>query len=383
MPFNNSTLSQQFIPSASIVGSFPSVGWQSHLTDYLPYASLSISLRTDKNCTINLYSYPDKIDSHATQVFSKTLTADTNFFKRFSIDGVYFSVEVLNNDATDGTIRLATLGSNLNQFDSATLLNSTIDIDTNTSLVRVANNFNTDMVRGLHDDFTKVNIQAILNQSNPSTTRTLGCQDYQFNVSTADDLYIYHPNANDDSAGTGARTIRVVYVDDNDTIQSLDYTITGGGGSNFPLFVSGKMVHRAFVLTTGSLNSNAGQITITNSTQSVIYASIEPTENTSHVGLYLVPTDRELIVSNVNIVATGMSGILRINERDYANSQLYSIGDFPIDTKAHNYSYDINGLIPTGNAIQIDFIPDASAPAVKTIINVMCNGILSPTKNAY
>lgn len=383
MPFNNSTLSQQFIPSASIVGVFPSVGWQSHLTDYLPYASLSISLRADKNCTINLYSYPDKIDAHSTLVFSKTLTADTNFFKRFSIDGVYFSIEVLNNEASDGTIRLATLGSNLNQFDSATLLNSSIDIDTNTSLVRLANNFNTDMVRGLHDDFTKVNIQAILNQSNPSTTRTLGCQDYQFNVSAADDLYIYHPNANDDSAGTGARTIRVIYVDDNDTIQSLDYTITGGGGSNFPLNVSGKMVHRAFVLTTGSLNSNAGQITITNSTQSVIYASIEPTENTSHVGLYLVPTNKELIVSNVNIVATGMSGILRINERDYANSQLYSIGDFPIDTKAHNYSYDINGLIPAGNAIQIDFIPDASTPAVKTIINVMCNGILSPTKNAY
>ena len=106
-------------------------------------------------------------------------------------------------------------------------------------------------------------------------------------------------------------------------------------------------------------------------------------ENTSHVGLYLVPSNSELIVSDVNIVATGMSGMLRINERDYTNSQLYSVGDFPIDSKAHNYTYNINGIFPAGNAVQIDFIPDAGAPTVKTIINVMVNGILSPIKNSF
>ena len=103
MPFNNSTNSQQFIPSASIVGVFPTVGWQSHLTDYLPYSSLSISLRATKNSTINLYSYPDNIDAHSKLVFSKTITADTNFFKRFSIEGVFFSVEVTNDEGTEGT----------------------------------------------------------------------------------------------------------------------------------------------------------------------------------------------------------------------------------------------------------------------------------------
>lgn len=382
MPFNNSTVSQQFIPSASIVGVFPTVGWQSHLTDYLPYSSLSISMRTDKNSTIKLYSYPDKIDAHGKLVFQKTLSADTNFFKRFSIEGVYFSIEILNNDGVDGTIRLATLGSNLNQFDSATLLNSTIDIDTNTSLVRVANDFNTDMVRGLHDSFTKVNIQAILNQSAPTTTRTLGCQDYQFNIDTDEELHVYHPNANDVAGGTGALSIRVIYVDENDTIQETDYTFTGTPGL-YSLGVQAKMVHRAYVLTTGSSNSNTGQLTLTNSSQTVIFASIEPTENTSHVGLYLVPSNNELIISTVNIVATGMNGLLRIAERDYANSQLYSIGDFPIDSKSHNYTYNINGIIPSGNAVQIDFIPDAGAPTLKTIINVMANGILSPLKNAF
>lgn len=382
MPFNSYTNTQQFIPAASHLGTFPTVGFQSGLMDYLPYSSLSISLRCDKAVTLKLYAYADSNSGNAKLVFSKVITANTNYFKRFSIQGVYFSIEVQNNDALEGSLSLATLGSNTNQYDSATLLNSSIDIDTNTSLTRVANDFNTDMVRGLHDEFTKVNIQAILNQSNPNTTRTLGCQDYQFDVDTAQDLYIYHPNANDVSGGTGANSIRIEYVDASNDLQTLDYSLTGAPGL-YDTGVNCKMVHRAFVLTSGTSHSNTGQITMTNSTQSIIFASIEATENTSHVGLYFVPDNKELIISTVNIVATGMSGILRVNERDYTNSQLYSIGDFPVDSKAHNYTYNINGIIPTNNAVQIDFIPDGGAAAVQTIINVMVNGILCPLKNAY
>lgn len=383
MPFGKFDNNQQFIPAASFYGVFDTNGYESNLMEYMGYSSLGVSLRATKNCTLKLFSYATQDPSHSKLLFEKNITANTNYFKRFSSEGLMFSIEVLNTEGSNGELYLATLGSTSNQYAAATLLNSSIDIDTNTSLVRVANNFNTDMVRGLHDEFTKVNIQAILNQSNPNTNRTLGTQDYQFDVDASTDLYIYHPNANDDSAGTGARSVRIIYVDSNDTIQSLDHTITGGGGVTHSLGVSGKMVHRAFVLTAGSTHSNTGQITITNSTQTVIFASIEPEENTSHVGLYLVPTDRELIISDVNIVATGMNGILRINERDYANSIKYSIGDFPIDSKAHNYTYNINGAIPAGNAIQIDFLPDSGAAAVQTIINVMVNGILSPLKDSY
>lgn len=383
MPFDLFNNPQQFIPAASFKGDFPTEGFESNLMEYLAYSSLSVSVRADKNITLSIYQYASADITHKKLIFQKSILPDTNYFKRFSVEGMFFSIEITNDDAIIGELYLATAGSTTNQYDAATLLNSSIDIDTNTSLTRVANDFNTDMVRGLHDSFTKVNIQAILNQSAPTTTRTLGCQDYKFDVNASDNLYIYHPNANDDSAGTGARTVRIIYVDANDTIQSLDHTISGGGGAVFSLNVSGKMVHRCFVLTTGSLNSNAGQITITNVASSVVYASIEANENTSHVGLYLVPTNSQLIIHDINIVATGMNGILRINERDYANSILYSIGDFPVDSKAHNYTYNINGIFPAGNAVQIDFIPDASAPTLKTIINVMVNGILSPLKNAF
>ena len=373
-----------FYPSASFNGVFETVGYESNIIPIMPYSCLNISCWSDQPSTINIYTYPSHSSTggRKTLVFSKILNASTTFFKRFAVSGMFFSLEVLNS-GVEGTLELASGVSINNQFSSQTLLNTEIGITADTSLTRIANNWNSDMVRGLHEDFTKVNIQAILNQSNPNTTRTLGLQDYKFNVSSSDNLYIYAPNVNDVAGGSGARSVRIIYVDASDTIQTLDYSLVAPAGSVYPLGISGKMVHRAFVLTSGSSNSNTGQITITNSGQTVIYGSIEPTENTTHNGLYLVPASRELVVSTVNIVATGMSGILRINELDYTNSQLYSIGDFPVDTKPNNYTYDINGLIPTGNGIQIDFIPDAGTPSVKTIINVMVNGVLSPIKSSF
>lgn len=383
MPINSAEFG--FIPEASYNGTFPTQGYASSPHPQMYSSTINVNLLCDKDIKFNIFSHASLEDTTGRLVFQKAILANSQYFKRFAVVGMYFSFDITNESSplTAGNLTLSTSLSEQNQFASQTLLNSSIQIDADTSLVRVGNDFMTDMIRGIHTDFTKVNIQAILNQSAPTTTRTLGCQAYQFNESASADLYIYAPNGNDVPGGTGALTVRVIYVDANDKIQTLDYTLVSPAGSVYPLGVSGKMVHRAFVLTTGTSNSNTGQITITNATQTVIYASIEPTENTSHVGLYLVPTASQLMITTVNIVATGMNGVLRINERDYTNSQLYSIGDFRIDSKSHNYTYNINGKIEAGNAVQIDFIPDAGTPTVQTLINVMVNGILSPLINTF
>jgi len=383
MPIQSSNFG--FIPEASYNGLFPTEGYESNIVGQMYASTINVNMRCSVASTLKIYSLANDDASTPRLVFQKNIEADTNYFKRFAVLGMYFKIEILNisSPSVAGTLVLSSSLSVESQFASQTLLNSKIAIDADTALMRVGNDFMTDMIRGIHEDFTKVNIQAILNQSAPSTTRTLGCQDYQFNESASADLYIFAPNINDVPGGTGALTVRIIYVDANDKIQTLDYTLVAPAGNVYPLGVSGKMVHRAFVLTTGSSNSNTGQITITNATQSVIYASIEATENTSHVGLYLVPTASQLMITTVNIVATGMNGVLRINERDYTNSQLYSIGDFRIDSKSHNYTYNINGKIEAGNAVQIDFIPDAGTPTIQTLINVMVNGVLSPLIDTF
>ena len=368
----------QYKPQASITGIFPTVGFESELTYAGSSSIIDVTLKLTVAGTLNIYQSPSQSDTDRIIVFSKVISAGEYFFKRFSIKGMFYSVEVLNTNSVEGRISLVTAAVLHTQFASSTFLNSRIGIDADTSLMRVGNDWNVDMVRGIHNSFEKVNIKGLLESSNPNTERTVGLQDYNFVVSSATNLYIYHPNANDDSAGTGARTVRIQYIDASDNLQSLDYTITGGGGLVHSLGIQGKAVHRIFVLTTGSLKQNAGQITITDASQTDIFNSIATGANTSQGAIYLVAVNQQLIIQDVNIAGTGMSGKIRIIERNYANGINYSLGDFKINSTYQQFTYTLNALINAGSMVMVNYIPDSGASAVDTLINVNINGVLCP-----
>lgn len=370
--------SYDFKPQASISGVFPTVGYESELTWIGNNSIIDITLKLTVAGTLNVYQSPSQSDADRILIFSKEITADEYFYKRFAIKGLFYAIEVLNTNATQGQISLISAGVLHTQFAASTFLNSNIGIDADTSLIRNGNDWNVDMVRGIHEDFTKVNIKGLLESNNPNTERTVGLQDYNFVVDTATDLYIYHPNANDDSAGTGARTVRIDYISSTDTLEQLTHTISGGGGSVHALGVQGKAVHRIIVLTTGSGKANAGQITITDSGQTDIFNSIATGANVSQGAIYLTPTQQQLIIQDVNIAGTGMSGKVRVIERNYANGINYSLGDFKINSTYQQFTYSLNALIEAGNMIMVNYIPDSGAAAVDTLINVNINGVLCP-----
>ena len=180
MPINSATFG--FIPEASYNGTFPTEGYASSPHPQMAFSTINVNLLCDKDIIFNIFSHSSLADTTGRLVFQKSISANSQYFKRFAVVGMYFSFDISNESSplTAGSLTLSTSLSESNQFASQTLLNSSIEIDADTSLVRVGNDFMTDMIRGIHTDFTKVNIQAILNQSAPSTTRTLGCQNYQF-----------------------------------------------------------------------------------------------------------------------------------------------------------------------------------------------------------
>lgn len=187
------------IDAASIDNStLPSTGFLSDIIPYQGYSTLNIQLNSSKNITLKIRTFHTQQDSPAgvaptgKLVFEHEIAADENYFKRFAVRGAYFQIEIVNRDGVDGTIHLYTGVSVSAQFAAETLLNSQVGIDADVNLVRNANDWNVDMVRGIHTEFTKVNIKGLLESSNPNTTRTVGLQDYNFVVDAADDLYIYH-----------------------------------------------------------------------------------------------------------------------------------------------------------------------------------------------
>lgn len=100
-------------------------------------------------------------------------------------------------------------------------------------------------------------------------------------------------SANDTSAGTGARTIRVYGLEDWDTAESSEDVIMNGV-SDVATSRSYVIIHRIKALTWGSGGVNAGDITATADTDSTITAAIIAGQNQTQMCIYGVPSTQKL-----------------------------------------------------------------------------------------
>ena len=382
----NKNLDYNFLPQASYIGSVTQGSfYQSLVFPQMNFTSLNVNFKVNKIAKFQVFSMPTEDTANAIKVFEKDLVANQNYFKRFAIYGMYGFIKIINSHNTDDMeLQLSTSLSSSAQFASQTLLNSTIGVDADTSLIRVANDWNCDMVRELHSEFQKVNIQGILNLASPSAAQTIGLGTYKFDAMGigATDLYLTNSSSNDVSGGTGARSVRVEYLDANKDLATLDFNLPATATTT-SLGVSAFMVHRVYTTSFGTNRENDGLIEIKNNGGTITFARIEVNENTSHSGCYLTARNRELIISTIDINASGQEGIIRVNEYDYNQGVRYSIGDFKIDSQKQAYSYNVNGKIDAFFGIVVDFIPTSGSPTLNTFINVMCNGVLCPIKDSF
>lgn len=94
-------------------------------------------------------------------------------------------------------------------------------------------------------------------------------------------------DANDTSAGTGARTIKVFGLDASGVL--TDETVTMNGVSNVATVNTYTMVYRMHVVTAGSGGQNAGAITATAQIDDTVTAQISATLNQTLMAVYKVP----------------------------------------------------------------------------------------------
>lgn len=129
---------------------------------------------------------------------------------------------------------------------------------------------------------------------------------YSF-LGTATALTISSASTDDTAAGTGARTIRVFYLDANYNEQTADITMNGQSAA--ATTITALRVYRAYVLTAGSGGVNAGNIwigsgTITTGVPANKYAAILAGNGQTLMAIYTIP---EQVASGANVA----SGILR------------------------------------------------------------------------
>lgn len=112
-----------------------------------------------------------------------------------------------------------------------------------------------------------------------------------FPTSAAENLVLVSSDANDTSGGTGARTVRIFYLDSNYEMQTVDVNMNGTTPVNAG--VSGVRSYRGIVLTSGGTNNanfNAGTITCRwETTTSVVFWQIPPSTGQTQTATYTIP----------------------------------------------------------------------------------------------
>tara|TARA_R100000700_G_scaffold40188_2_gene55076 strand:+ start:1543 stop:2676 length:1134 start_codon:yes stop_codon:yes gene_type:complete len=367
----------RFLQDCSINGVFIEDGFLSKLVYAGSFSTLFINLRCDVDYTLNIYKCPTANESEKTLFYSKTQTAGVTMARKFAIPQSFFSVEIVNTTSTEGLIFLNSSVSIATQFDCQTFLNSTLSIDDNTNLVRLANNYEVDLVRNIQSDFKKINIQGIL-RSNPASEVTIGLtSDYKYTASNVVASLVVAGANDNQPAGTGARHIRIQGVDDDGVEYNSIYDVNTGSGLMGVDFTG---IHRMTITEVGSLGHNEGAITITGDAGAIL-GYMGATENVSHFSYYKVPANKQLIVRDIHIAAYSPSGKIIVYEFDPATNIQASIGEFLVTTSYQQLSYTLDGLITAGKVLKVNYVPTAVGGDI--LINVNVNAVLCPTISAF
>ena len=377
MPIQTNTESFIYLPEATVIGDFIAAGFKSGFMTTGAYSTICVNVKSNVQTTLEIYTSIDSEGTNPDLFFSKILTIDKSFIKKFQIQADNFQIRVLNTTTTAGKIHLVTGLSSSTQFNTMTFLNSKQSIDDNTSLVRLSNNYEVDLVRGLHEDFQKINIQGI-QRTNPSNEITIGLtENYSYTASNVNASLVVAGTNDNQPAGTGARHIRIQGVDDDGVEYNSIYDVNTGSGLMGVDFTG---ISRMTITEVGSLKHNEGNITITGDGGAIL-GFMGATENVSHFAYYRVPAGKQLIVRDIHIAAYAPSGKIVVYEFDPSTNIEASIGEFLVSTSYQQLTYTLDGLITSGKVVKINYIPTTTSGDI--LINVNINAVLCPTISAF
>lgn len=320
-------------------------------------------------------------DGNSILFFETTLAAGQAFFRRFKIPNTWIR---LTFKTTSGSCPgYITTSLNKNQaFSAYSFINSTIKRNTDVELYRIANSFDSDLVRNLHEDFEKVNIQGIQKTiPPPNAEHTIGLDgiNYAYPGVNNQTEQLWSLAADDNDTGVGAQGIQYVGVLSSGQPFNSNY---GTSGSLLGLEV--RTINRAKIYQTGASNANVGTLTLRDSVDTTKkLAFIDAGENVSHTCVYGVATNKELVIRDINIAGrSDAAGLVKIIEMTSTGIE-YVLGEFLINSSYQQFNYKIDGLVPADSVIKINFKNTSTVATGDILINVNCNGMLCPTPNNF
>lgn len=132
----------------------------------------------------------------------------------------------------------------------------------------------------------------------------LSAAEYVFPTS-AQHMHVVSSSTNDASAGTGARTLTIYYLDGSYSEKSVDVTLNG----TTVVETSATDIYRVNNIrlkTVGSLNATAGNISITNHAGTATYGYISQGRTRARQAIWTVPAGKTLYITEIAFSASNM-----------------------------------------------------------------------------
>lgn len=252
------------------------------------YVDIMVTCYTDRAGTLYVDLGPDGINWDSIITFS--VDASTPETHRLVKGARYVRLRFTNNSGNNQSVfRLNTYFGDFGVLNSA--LNSTIAEDADALVVRSIP-AELDIAAGRFQGYSTVNKFGtnadIDTASVPEDIWEGGGVYTGFPDSTLETISVFSSDANDTSAGTGARTIRISGLDTNYVAQSE--TITLSGVTPVASVNQYRRLHTATIMSAGSGGVNVGTITARHTTTTAnVFLSIQPGRNQSNCSGYTVP----------------------------------------------------------------------------------------------
>lgn len=264
--------------------------------DVSSYSVITVFVTTDLDGTLSMQLSSDGTNWDRAKVVEVDQTIGTGSVHTLAVAAKFFRV-VYTNSTGNGTQSYFRLQTIFHTYKAGFLSSSPDEIISKTNdaqLIRITNDPQLDIARGLYKD--KEVIRTFGHHTGvPSGTYediwSYGTTDGSYNWPTTSEKFRVKAggNVNDTAAGTGARTIQILYLDSLGNRQQDTLTLAGALASD-ETSVTGRRVLRAWVDTVGTINgNNTGNIIIENETANEVVAFIAATVGETQLSQFTVP----------------------------------------------------------------------------------------------
>jgi hypothetical protein len=274
----------------------------------LGFNKLNIGIETNRD--IDLYiQFTHNHNSGYTNYYHFSITGGNHFHTSINIRGSEVRYKFVNND-TEGKIDASSIFHFYGGGDSL-LTKNLIKKNYNASLSRLVSNLDIDTIKGDIEGLEVKDLNSYVSGLTTTNKRNMweSTENNDLVLSSNHDLYIRCLSNNDDSGGTGARSIKIYGIrNDGGNLKEFEDTILTDGTLRNQGNISGLAVNKMEVLTSGVNATNENIIFIEYDSGGGVYKPLNliPVEaGVSKTFFYCPPYNKDLVINEFSLGGYG------------------------------------------------------------------------------